>query len=220
MKILLASADTEELRWAAERQWTDGVFTTPSLMARGAAAEEGLGQLADASRITGGPVYAAVHSVHADEMYQEARELARATEQTVVVLPLIEDAVPCMRRLTAEGVQVAANFVHSSAQALLAAKAGAIAVIVPFTEHESFGQSGFTVLQEIRSVLDSARLECDLVAWGLRSSSDVSGCAAAGVDAIVLGPEALRTFLVHPLTDRGVDGFLGELARIPRQRSH
>lgn len=219
MKILLATADADELRWATERQWVDGVFTTPSLLAQSGDPGESSRLLSDAYRITGGPVYASVQSMHGGEMYDEARELARAADQAIVVLPLLEESVPVIRRLSSEGVSVAASFVHNGAQALLAAKAGAAAVIVPFAEHETFGHSGFAVLAEVRAVLDAARVECDLVAIGLRSSSDVGGCASAGTDALVLEPDALRAFLQHPLTDRGFDGYLRDLSRLTRPRA-
>lgn len=219
MRILLATTDPDEIRWATERQWADGVFTTPILLARAGTGDNGAAVLADAWRLTGAPVYACVQSVHAEEMYPEARELARAAEQVIVVLPLIEEAVPVMRRLTSEGVQVGANFVFNGAQALLAAKAGAVAVIVPFADHEAYGQSGFEVLQEIRSVLDSSRLECDLVAATPRTAAELGGCATAGVDAVILETDALRAFATHPLTDRGVDRYLHDLARLARPRA-
>lgn len=214
MRILLATADAEELDWAAQRQWLDGVFFTPPLIARENSEAEVAALLAEASRISGGQVYVAARSVHEEQIHQEARELARSAEQTLIVIPFLEDLIPLMVRLGSEGIRVAASFVHNGAQALLAAKAGASAVIVPFADHDRFGHSGYEVLADVRTVLDASRLECDVVAVGLRVASDVVRCASTGADALILEPAVLRAFLQHPLTDRGFDSYLAELSRL------
>jgi transaldolase len=218
MRILLATADAAEMEWAAQRQWADGVFVTPPLIAQESAGGEAPSALAEASRITGGPVYVAVRAVHPEEIYQESRELARSAEQTILVLPFQEEVVPLIARLGSEGIGVAASFVHSGAQALLAAKAGASAVIVPFADHDRFGHSGHDVLADVSAVIRASRLECDVVATGLRAASDVVRCAHAGADALILDPQVLRAFVQHPLTDRGFDVYLSELARLARPR--
>jgi hypothetical protein len=41
-------------------------------------------------------------------------------------------------------------------------------------------------------------------------------CACAGADAVALSESLCRALLVHPLTDRGVDEFLGDVARLRR----
>jgi hypothetical protein len=43
-------------------------------------------------------------------------------------------------------------------------------------------------------------------------------CAHAGADALILDPQVLRAFVQHPLTDRGFDVYLSELARLARPR--
>jgi hypothetical protein len=41
----------------------------------------------------------------------------------------------------------------------------------------------------------------------------------AGADIISLTPETLRALVVHPLSDKGVDKFLSDLARRPKFRA-
>lgn len=214
MRILLATASADELDWAAQRQWLDGLFLTPTLIARENTDGEVSVLLAEASRASSGPIYVAVRSVHEEQILQEARELARSAEQVVIVIPFQDDLVPLIAQLGAEGIRVASSFVHNGAQALLAAKAGAAAVIVPFADHDRFGHSGYDVLADVHAVLNATRLECDVVALGLRVASDVVRCASTGANALILEPNVLRAFLQHPLTDRGFDGYLSELTRL------
>lgn len=216
MKLLLTTTELDELQWAADRQWADGVYLSAAATVLGDRPDIGNGWLAEAGRIVGAPVYASVRSIQADEMAREARDLSRAGEQVIVVLPFVEDAIAVIRRLTSEGLQVAADYVFSGAQALLAAKAGAMAVIVPSTHRDAYGRAGLDALPEIRGVLDGAAVECDLVAAEPHTAMEFGECAASGVDAVAVSLTALRAFATHPLTDRGVDHYLNTAGRRAR----
>jgi transaldolase len=123
-----------------------------------------------------------------------------------------------MARLTAEGVMVCATFVYSAAQAIIAAKAGASAVRVTLDDLERYGQPGTRTLAEIKGALEAGGQECDVMAASPLSPVQFAECALAGTDIICVTPETLRSLVVHPLSDRGVDRFLSELARRPRAR--
>lgn len=220
MKILLASAAQADVQWAAEHGLADGVVTTPGMLAAERAGDarahrELVGELA---RGTAAPVYASVASVDPTDMYHDGRELARFGDNVVVTVPLVDDAVVTLRRLAAEGVRVAATLVFSPAQALLAAKAGATAVIVPLDQLEPLGQETAPVVREVRHLFDRGDVECDLVAANPPSTAAFTAAAIAGADAAIVDMGTLRALLVHPLTDRGVDRFLKELASRARPR--
>ena len=63
------------------------------------------------------------------------------------------------------------------------------------------------------------RVECDVMALYPRDATQFAGCAVAGADSVALPPQLVRNLLLHPLTDRGLDQFLNELARGHRGRS-
>jgi hypothetical protein len=48
------------------------------------------------------------------------------------------------------------------------------------------------------------------------SPAQFGACAVAGADAVALSADLCRSFLVHPLTDRGIDEFLGDVTRLRR----
>ena len=137
----------------------------------------------------------------------------------MVQIPLVEDSLVPMARLTAEGVVVCATFVFSAAQAIIAAKAGAAAVRITLDELESYGQSATRTLAEIKSALEAVEEECDVMAASPRSSVQFAECALAGADIVCITPDALRNLVVHPLSDRGIDKFLSQLARRPKPRT-
>lgn len=218
MKLLLHSADVDEVRWAADAGLLDGlVVSSPLLAARGRGDDaELLGELAAVAKA---PVHVPVRAVDRDGMYRDARELARISDLIVVQLPFIEDALPVIRRLAVDGIRVAAFAVFHPAQAVLAAKAGAGAVMLHVAQLDHAGHDGAAVAGQLRRVLDAAAPECEVIGVDPSSATQFADCALAGVDACALPAALIRSLLLHPLTDRGLDLFLSELSRRPRPRA-
>jgi transaldolase len=156
--------------------------------------------------------------VNAHDIYQQGRDLARLSEDLIVQIPLVEDAIVAIRRLATDGVRVAADLVFNAAQALLAAKAGASMVSTSIEQLDVMGDHGVNVVREIRAVFDADSAPCDILASNPTTAARFTECVLAGAHAVSVTAETLRAFLVHPLTDRGVDQLLSELARQPRTR--
>ena len=157
-------------------------------------------------------------AIGAAEIYKGARDLAKVAEHLIVAVPFIEDAVPAIRKLANDGVRVAATLVHSCAQGILAAKVGAAMTTIAIDALEAVGQDGPAVVAELRAAFDHSVVECDIVAAGPSSAATFAACAAAGADIAIITPEVLRSLLQHPLTDRGLDRFLGDISRRPKPR--
>ena len=211
MKILLASADLDDIAWTATNGLLDGVLTTPALLREEDRDERD--QVAEICRIVDAPVYVTVHAVDGDDAYRDGKELSRISDQVVVQIPLVEDAITAVRRLATEGIRVASLLVFNAAQALLAAKAGASSVVTPIDHLDQAGHSGIEIVRELRAVFDASGTECDVIALRPTTAMQFAECALAGADAVAVGANVLRHLLVHQLTDRGIDQFLSELAR-------
>ena len=211
MKLLLATADLDEIRWAATNGLLDGVLTTPALL-RTANVDDDRARIDEICRLSPTPVYVAVRAVAGDDIYRDARDLARLSDQIIVQVPLVEDAFGAMHRLQADGVRIAAMLVFNAAQALLAAKAGASTVVTPLDQLDAVGHSGGEVVRELRRVFDASRTECDILAVRPTTAQQFSESALAGADGVAIAPEVLRSLLLHPLTDRGIDQFLNDVS--------
>jgi transaldolase len=218
MNIYLESVNLDEIRNAASAGLADGVafsYVAFSADDPDASARE---RLEEISREFAFPVCVPVAAVTSSDIYTEARELAKVSDHIVVQIPLVEDSLIPIARLTAEGVIVCATFVFNAAQATIAAKAGATSVRVTLEDFETYGQSSAQALSEIKNVLDAGERECDVMAASPRSAVQFSECALAGADIISLTPETLRGLVVHPLSDKGIDKFLSDLAKRPKSR--
>ena len=218
MNIYLESVDLEEIRNAASAGLADGVAFAHTASVTDVTDANTRERLEEISREFAFPICVPVGAVSSSDIYSEARELAKISDHVVVQIPLVEDSLVPMARLTAEGVVVCATFVYSAAQAIIAAKTGAAAVRVTLEDLERYGQPGTRTLAEIKSALDAGEEECDVMAASALSSVQFAECALAGADIICVTPETLKNLVVHPLSDRGVDRFLSDLARRPRAR--
>jgi len=212
MQLYLASADVDEVRWAAQHRLVDGVLTTPAMLTADPIATERDTVLA-ITRAIQGPVYVAVHAVTGGDIYRDARDLARLSDQVVVQIPLLEDSIAAMHRLSAEGVRVAATLVYSAAQALLASRVGVVGVVSPVDDLDACGQDGVGAVRALRAVFDASGSEADVIALRPADATEFAACALAGADAVAVTADVLRSLLVHPLTDRGVDRLLHDLSR-------
>jgi transaldolase len=211
MKVLLATTDLGEIRWAAATGLLDGVMTTPTLLREADRDEREL--LAEICRTADVPVFATVHAVDPNDAYRDGRNLARIADQIAVQVPFVEDTLTAVRRLSSDGVRVASLLIFNAAQALLAAKAGASSVVTPLDHLDGVGHSGMDALRELRSAFDASGTECDIIAVRPTTATQFAECALAGADAVAVEPTVLHHLLLHPLTDRGIDQFLGELSK-------
>jgi transaldolase len=219
MNIYLESVNLDEIRNAASAGLADGVAFSRTVSSADGGDGNTRERLEEISREFAFPVCVPVGAVTSNDIYNEARELAKVSDHVVVQIPLVEDSLVPMARLTAEGVAVCATFVFSAAQAIIAAKTGAAAVRVTLDELEGYGQHATRTLADIKNALDAGGEECDVIAASPRTAVQFAECALAGADIVSIGPDVLRRLVLHPLSDRGIDQFLSELARRPKSRT-
>ncbi len=218
MRLYLATVAADDIRWATDAGLCDGIVATPAVLAAELPHADPRDVLAELAERTSLPVFASVPSLDANEIARAGKALARIAEHVIIAIPFVEDALPAMQRLRADGVRCAATLVHSVAQGLLAAKAGASFAVVAVDALDAIGQPADAIVHGLRASLDRTSLECDVVAAGPSSAARFAELAEAGADAAVVTPSLLRSLLQHPLTDRGIDRFLGDISRRAKPR--
>jgi transaldolase len=218
MNIFVESVSIHEIRSAVAGGLADGVMVSDSSYA-GSRSPDGRELIESVAQEFAIPICVEVAAISGEEMYQEAKELARISDHIVVQLPLVEDAIEPMHRLNLEGVGICANFVFNGAQAILAAKAGASMVRVSLFDLDAQGQTSAQAVSEIRNLLAASECECDVMVASPVTATQFTECVAAGAQIVCVQPDILRSLLLHPLTDRSVDRFLSGLSR-RQTRSH
>jgi transaldolase len=218
MNIYLESANLDEIRSAASAGLADGIAFSHVAFSADSPEVSQSEWIEEISRELALPICVPVGAVASGDIYTEARDLAKLSDHIIVQIPLVEDSLIPIAKLSAEGVVICATFVFNGAQAVIASKCGAAMVRVTLDELESYGQPGAQTLAEIKNVLEAGGAECDVMAASPTTAHQFAQCATAGADIVCLSPETLRNLVVHPFSDRGVDRFLSDLAKRPKPR--
>ncbi|MGH7474878.1 MAG: fructose-6-phosphate aldolase [Longimicrobiales bacterium] len=219
MKIFLDSADLSEIRRGVEAGLIDGITTNPSLLSKAAGGEhEPREILEEICRTVPGPISAEVVATDTETMLSEGRMLARIADNIVVKVPLIEEGLRACRAFRAEGIAVNVTLCFSPTQALLAAKAGA-SYISPFVGRiDDVSGNGMELIQQIVQIYRNYDFETEVLVASVRHPGHMVEAALLGADVATVPFKVLMQLLTHPLTDKGLDAFLADWAKLPKER--
>ena len=208
MKFFVDTADTAEIRDLAETGLLDGVTTNPSLIHK--AGRNFLEVVEEIASIVPGPVSAEVVALEHKEMMREAEILRKIADNIAVKVPLTVDGLKTCKALTADGTMVNVTLCFTANQALLAAKAGAT-FISPFVgRHDDIGFDGMQIISEIRVIYDNYNFTTEILVASVRHPIHVLEAAKIGADVMTAPPGVIRQLFKHPLTDKGLEGFLAD----------
>lgn len=207
MKIFLDSADLNEVRTASEWGVISGVTTNPTLVAR-AGAKDFKAVVAEICRLVpGGPISAEVISNDTAGILKEARELAVINPQVVIKIPITPAGLAAVKQLATEGISTNVTLVFSTAQAILAAAAGAT-FVSPFVGRlDDIGANGLDLIREIVTVMDIYQYPTEVIAASIRHPQHVVEVALAGTHIATVPFKVLRQLFEHPLTVQGMERF-------------
>lgn len=208
MKFFVDTADIAEIRDLAATGLVDGVTTNPSLVAK--AGRDFFEMLKEICEVVKGPVSAEVTALDFAGMMKEAEKLSRVAENITIKVPLTIDGLKACKAITSEGRMVNVTLCFSAAQALLAAKAGAT-FISPFVGRlDDIGQDGMALISDICDIYSNYEFETEVLVASVRHPMHVVDAALLGADVCTLPPAVIRQLFKHPLTDKGLEGFLAD----------
>lgn len=208
MKFFIDTADVDEIAELAASGLVDGVTTNPSLVAK--SGRDFVEVVREICALVPGPVSAEVTALDHEGMVAEGRKLARIAENVCVKVPLTWDGLKACSTLSREGTQVNVTLCFSSGQALLAAKAGAT-FISPFIGRlDDVGHEGMQLIADVVEIYRNypATLRTEVLVASVRTVNHVIEAARLGAHVATLPPKVLRDLALHPLTDKGLAGFL------------
>jgi transaldolase len=210
MKFFVDTADTKAIRELNELGMVDGVTTNPSLIAKsGRDIREVTKEICE---MISGPVSAETVALDAEGMVAEGRELAKIADNIAIKVPLTWDGLKACKVLSGEGRMVNVTLCFSANQALLAAKAGAT-FISPFIGRlDDINLDGMALIADIRQIYDNYGYETQILAASIRSANHMSEAAKIGADVATAPPNVIKAMAAHPLTDKGLEGFLKDWA--------
>jgi transaldolase len=214
MKIFIDTAEIKEIKEAHDLGLVDGVTTNPSLVAKSGKPFRQV--LEEILAIVDGPISAEVVATNRDGILKEGRELAKIHSNIVVKVPLIPEGLKAVKIFTDEGIKTNVTLCFSSAQALLAAKAGAT-YISPFVGRlDDITSDGMGLIADIRLIYDNYKFSTQILTASARHPLHFVDAAKIGSDVITAPYSVLMQLLKHPLTDIGLKKFLDDAAKIKK----
>ena len=208
MKFFIDTANIEEIKKGLELGMVDGVTTNPSLIAREQRPFTDI--LKDICAIVDGPISAEVVSLEADGMVEEARELAKLSDNIVIKVPMIVEGIKAVKRLSDENIKTNVTLVFSASQALLAAKAGAT-YVSPFVGRlDDISLNGMDLIGDIMTILRNYGYPTEVIVASIRHPMHVVDSALVGADIATIPYKVIAQLAKHPLTDIGMEKFLAD----------
>jgi transaldolase len=214
MKFFIDSGDIGEIREAVAMGAIDGVTTNPSLLAKaGVPTKKAIAQICE---VVDGPVSAEVLATDTNQILSEGRELAKIHPNVVVKVPLIVDGLKAVRVFTQEKIKTNVTLCFSPTQALMAAKAGAT-FISPFIGRlDDISDEGMDLIEKIVTIYGNYAFGTEVLVASVRNPVHVVQAAQIGADVCTIPFKVIEQLVKHPLTDIGLQKFLEDAKKIPK----
>ncbi|WP_340313227.1 fructose-6-phosphate aldolase [Rhizorhabdus argentea] len=211
MKFFVDTADTAEIADMAATGLVDGVTTNPSLIAK--SGRKFVEVIAEICGLVEGPVSAEVVALDHATMMREAELLRKIADNVCIKVPLTIDGLKTCKALSDDGTMVNVTLCFSANQALLAGKAGA-SFISPFVgRHDDIGFDGMGLIADIRQIYDNYDFGTEILVASVRHPVHVLESAKIGADVMTAPPAVIRSLFNHPLTEKGIAGFMADWAK-------
>lgn len=214
MKFYIDSADIEEIKQANAMGLVDGVTTNPSLVAKTGRRHEDV--IKDICSETGGLVSAEVLATDANGMFSEGMELAKLADNVVVKIPMSDEGLVAVKRLSSEGIRTNVTLIFSPIQALLAAKAGATLASPFIGRLDDISTNGMELISQIKQIYVNYDFKTEILAASIRHPIHILEAALIGADIVTVPFKVITNLTKHPLTDQGLAQFLKDAEKVPQ----
>lgn len=206
MKLFLDSGKTDEISRALDLWDVDGFTTNPKhVRASGKPFLDLIGEIAELVSGTEKTVSVEVnpHLTDRQEIVDQGRELAALSPNFVIKVGTSEAGCAAMRDLTREGIRVNATLIFTVTQAWHAARAGAHFVSPFLGWREQYGDSGHTLIREVREMLDMGGYDSQIIAAAVRNSHQIGEASRAGAHCVTAGMAVYQDSFENPYTTMG-----------------
>jgi len=216
MKIFLDSAEADKIRRFASSGLVDGVTTNPTLILKSGRKQKDA--IMEICKLVDGPISVEGILDDAEGIAKEGMEFASWHKNVVVKVPMTEEGLKAVRLLSKKGIKTNVTLVFSSAQALLAAKAGAT-YVSPFVGRlDDVGEDGVALISEIIEIYRNYGYKTEVISASIRSPLHAVQSALAGAHIATIPPEILEKMFKHGFTDAGIKKFKADFEAAEKAR--
>ena len=208
MKLLIDSANIEEIKNVYEFYPVDGVTTNPSILLK--ADQKPYQLLREIRDFIGADsdLHVQVISLEATEMVKEGHKILEVLgENTFIKIPVTPQGLKAIAILAKEGANVTATAIYNQMQAYLAAKAGAKFVAPYVNRIDNLGYNGINVTKQIQDILDNSGFETEILAASFKNSHQMLDLCEYGVGASTASPDIIEGLIKGEMITQAVLAF-------------
>ena len=214
MKIFLDCSDPEFIKEAFDTGLVDGITTNPSLMLKNG--HDPVTVIKQISEIFPfhSSISAEVVGETTEEMLDMADEYVAIGPNITIKVPLTPAGLKACKSLSEDDIPVNVTLCFSTAQAILASKAGAryVSPFVGRVYDQSF--DGLKLIEEIADVYATHQSKTQVLAASIREVGQVSSAFRVGADICTIPPKVFTGMYKHILTDKGLELFDADWSKL------
>jgi len=208
MRILLDTANLDDIRYFNTYYPIEGVTTNPTILSK----EGGdvVEQLLEIRKIIGEDkeLHVQVTETEFDKIIEEGRLLVDLLGiNTFVKLPITDVGLRATKYLSDRGMGVTVTAVLTAAQAMLASNAGASYVAPYISRSENLCADGVGTVDDIAKIFKASGTNTQILAASFKTAKEALDVAVVGCQAATIGPPIMKMLLAHTTTDTSIIGF-------------
>lgn len=207
MKIILDTANLDEIKRCMEIYDVVGVTSNPTILAKEKADFFPLIQ-AIRSEIGDKELHVQVTGSNCEEMVREAEVIvSKVGKDTFIKVPTNEEGIKTMKVLKSMGFKVTATAIYTTSQALMAATVGADYVAPYFNRMCNEGIDAPQAIEEMAWLFERYQKQTQILVASLKNTKQVMESFLGGAHAVTTTPDLYRQMVESPLIDAAVSAF-------------
>lgn len=207
MKIFLDTAETDLISPAYDTGLIDGVTTNPTLILKSKKQlQDVIGAISSS--------YPLLESISAEVVADTSEAMLTQAQKYYSISPSVTIKVPCTpeglkacKFLSMQGIKTNVTLVFSTAQAILASKAGATYISPFIGRWMDNSVDGIELIRNIRKVYDHAFSQTEILAASIRDVRQVEQAFMSGADVVTIPPIVFWAMYKNIMTDKGLELF-------------
>ena len=211
MKLILDTANLDDIKYFNEYYPIVGVTTNPTILSREGGDVVAL--LKNIRAIIGDKkeLHVQVIETSYENIIAEAEAIVSLLgKNTFVKIPATDVGIKATKYLSGKGIGVTMTAVLSAGQALVAANAGA-AYVAPYVSRlENICDNGVETVAEIQQIFDASGCDTEILAASFKTAREVLEVALTGAGAATVGSDIMRKLMAHTTTDTSISGFASD----------
>ena len=200
MKLLIDSANIDDIRHVYKNYPVDGVTTNPSILLKAGKEpyecfDEITGYFNEAG-IKDYELHVQVISTDVKGMIDEAERIVkRYGKDTYIKIPAVVEGLYAINILSAQGYHTTATAIYNAHQAYLAGKAGATYVAPYVNRMTNLYGDGIEIVYQIFAIFANNNMSTKILGASFKTLDQITDLAELGIDAATVPPELIKKML-------------------------